>query len=121
MSELTGNGCGVWKALEADASGTTQQDQDELYFEEHPMLTERIRLAIPGEWPEINELHTSPPYTLVIQIRPGLLLKLGSWKRAADTHNTILQLNQGRLAIAAYLERQELNPLSTNCGSVPQK
>jgi hypothetical protein len=121
MSEVTRSGRHLLKPVEGDSPGTIRQDQDELYFEEHPMLTERIRIAIPGEWPETNELHTSPPYTLVIQIRPGLILKLGSWKRTADTHNTILQLNQGRLAIAAYLERQELNPLSTNCGSVPNK
>ena len=112
MSGPTKNGRECPNLSLGEPTTIIRQDQDELYFEECPELRERIRPAFPGEWQESNELHTSPPYTLVVQIQPGLLLKLGSWKRNADTQNTILQLNQGRLAIASYLERPGLDPIN---------
>jgi hypothetical protein len=81
------------------------EDPDEFYFEAHPEIPSRIRPALPGEWPEGNELLTPPPYTLVIAIGPRRLLKLGAWRSNADPQNTVLQLNHGRIPISSYLER----------------
>jgi hypothetical protein len=107
MPELTPNGQG---SLITAHEKVIPQDQDESYFVAYPEHRERFRAAIPGEWLGSNELYTSPPYTLVVQIKPGLLLKLGSWKRYAEIQNTVLHLNQGRLAIRSYLESLEFDP-----------
>ena len=81
------------------------EDPDELYFDSHPEILSRVRPALPGEWPEGNELLTSPPYTLVIAIGPRQVLKMGAWRSNADPQNTVVQLNQGRFPISRYLER----------------
>ena len=81
------------------------EDPDERYFAAHPDIDSRFRPALPGEWPEGNELLTSPPYTLVLAIGPRQLLKLGAWRSNADPQNTVVQLNQGRFPISRYLER----------------
>ena len=85
-------------------------DPDEQYFELHPEMLSRVRTASPGEWPEGNELLTTPPYTLVIAIGPRRFLKLGAWRSNANSENTVLQLNQGRLPISDYLERMARRP-----------
>ena len=86
-------------------SAAYPEDADELYFEEHPEIQSRVRPALPGEWPEGNELLTTPPHTLVIRIGARQLLKLGAWRSNADPRNTVVQLNQGRLPISSYIER----------------
>ena len=83
-----------------------QQDDDELFFRGNPGARDLLRPAMPGEWPAGNDLYTSPPYTLVIQVKPGLLMKLGAWRRKANMRNTMLQLNKGQLSVISFLEEQ---------------
>lgn len=79
-------------------------DQDEKFFDTHPDTREFLRQANPGEWPEDNELLTSPPFTLVVLARAGLILKFGAWRKTANTKNTYVQLKKGRVPISTYLE-----------------
>lgn len=79
-------------------------DRDGLFFEQHPEARQRLRPADPGEWPEGNELLTTPPFTLVVSIEPGTLLKLGVWRNTAAAENTFLQLSRGRISISTYLQ-----------------
>lgn len=81
-----------------------ETDSDEQYFATHPGTREFLRQAHTGEWPEDNELLTSPPFTLVICVHPGLLVKFGAWRNNANSKNTYVQLNKGRVPVSSYLE-----------------
>jgi hypothetical protein len=84
-------------------------DQDEQFFLDHPEARQRLRPADSGEWPEGNELLTSPPLTLIVQIQPRVLLKLGVWRNAATAENTLLQLSRGRISVSTYQDHLQHN------------
>jgi hypothetical protein len=79
-------------------------DPDDQHFASHAEQQEWLRQAKPGEWPEDNELLTSPPFTLVIRVNPNLLLKFGAWRSNANMKNTYVQLQKGRIPVYSYLE-----------------
>jgi hypothetical protein len=85
-----------------DVQPPPEDDRDEHFFAEHPDACQRLRPADAGEWPEGNELLTSPPLTLIVQLQPRVLLKLGVWRNSATAENTLMQLTRGRISISTY-------------------